>query len=648
MQPRLIAVAGPLAGSTIGLSGFETSVGRDEGNDVVIADDLVSRRHCLIVRSGEEYSIRDLGSHNRTYVNGQPVTEHKLRNGDEIQAGRSIFAFLIDEQAEQADAPSRQAYFEDYGLSLDITRSLRLRMVDSDFLDGRRPAEGAAREGREARDLEVLLEVSRSLSRYPTFDSLRERLFDLILDAIPADAGAMLLDPHGPAESRDFTSVFIRQVSETSQPFRFSRTLVQQVFEKNEAILCHEVATDRQLSEIESLQVSNVRSLLAVPMPHRSRVAGIIYLGAGEPGAFTEGDLRLLAGISGIIAAPLEHLRRLEWWERESLQKEREAIDHNILGDSESIARVRTAINRVADTSATVLIVGETGVGKELVARAIHRASSRSDGPFVDVNCASLKHELVESDLFGSERGGFTGAVKRKGKLEIADGGTLFLDEVGELESRAQGALLRVLETGQFQRVGGTRTIEVDVRIIAATNADLARAIRDGRFREDLFHRLNVFRIRVPPLRERRADLPGLAAYCVRKAAGRHKRPVEGLTPEARNCILQHDWPGNIRQLENAMEYAVISSGSELIGVEDLPGELILGNPEDGISVPRLYDAVNEATGRILLEVLESTRGRVAEAARLLGVHPNNLHRLIARHKLKSELDRIRGKSDSV
>jgi Nif-specific regulatory protein len=300
-------------------------------------------------------------------------------------------------------------------------------------------------------------------------------------------------------------------------------------------------------------------------------------------------------------------------------------------------------IARVAPTDTTVLIRGESGTGKELAARAIHSNSPRRERPFVAINCAALTETLLESELFGHERGAFTGALaQKKGRLEVADGGTLFLDEVGEMAPVLQAKLLRVLQEREFERVGGTRTIRVDVRVVAATNRDLEEAFKQGGFRQDLYYRLNVVSFEMPPLRERKDDIPLLASYFVAKYGAKFKRKVTGLSQEARECLTNYDWPGNVRELENAVERAIVLGSTERVLPEDLPETILEAEPvASGASAPsatRYQEALREAKRRLILCALEQSSGSFTEAARSLGVHPNYLHRLIRNLNLRPEI----------
>jgi len=309
-------------------------------------------------------------------------------------------------------------------------------------------------------------------------------------------------------------------------------------------------------------------------------------------------------------------------------------LEHNMIGESPRMREIYRFIERIAPANATVLIRGESGTGKELVAHAIHNNSERSGQQFVAINCAVLSETLLESELFGYEKGAFTGAVAQKrGRLEVANGGTLFLDEVGELTPATQSKLLRVLQERQFERVGGTRTIDVDVRIIAATNRNLEEAIKDGTFRQDLYYRLNVISLTLPALRERREDIHLLARHFVAKYSKKCKRLVSGISPETRECLLGYDWPGNVRELENAIERAVVLGNSDVIVPDDLPETLLTMTASESPS--NLHEAVLEMKKQYILRTLEQTNSNYTEAANLLGIHPTNLHRLIRTLGLK-------------
>jgi DNA-binding NtrC family response regulator len=315
---------------------------------------------------------------------------------------------------------------------------------------------------------------------------------------------------------------------------------------------------------------------------------------------------------------------------------------HTILSKSPRMHDVFELISHVAQTISTVLIFGETGTGKELVARAVHEASPRRGNPFVPVNCAALPESLLESELFGHEKGAFTSAVgQRKGRFEMAHGGTIFLDEIGEVPLSMQAKLLRVLQERRFERVGGSQTVEVDVRVIAATNRDLLKLAKDGKFREDLYYRLNVVKIDLPPLIERPEDIPLLAAHFTQKFS-RPGAPPKAISPEAMELLLQHRWPGNIRELENAIERATVTSRDDMIRPENLPSEILKpGRPKYQLPVDLsrpLTDQLNELTSafeeRYLRRALKRTRGHIGRTARLTGLSRRTITDKIALYQI--------------
>lgn len=316
----------------------------------------------------------------------------------------------------------------------------------------------------------------------------------------------------------------------------------------------------------------------------------------------------------------------------------------NIVGESEPMKKVFSIMQRVADTPTTVLVTGESGTGKELVARGLHQASSRNNAPFVSLNCAAIPENLLESELFGHEKGSFTGAVGMKeGKFEYADNGTLFLDEVGEMPLNLQVKLLRVLQEQEFQRVGGNREIKVNVRLVAATNKDLKEEVDMGRFRGDLFFRLNVVNIKVPPLRERRSDIPFLVAHFVGKYSRKLDRNIKEVDPEAMRVLYSYAWPGNVRELENVIESALVMSRGSTIKKSDLPSEirkhnLTLDETETMISMDSgLMDTLDAIEEKMIRQALKQSGNVQAQAAKMLGISRSNLQYKLKKYGIHSE-----------
>ena len=311
----------------------------------------------------------------------------------------------------------------------------------------------------------------------------------------------------------------------------------------------------------------------------------------------------------------------------------------NILGTSAAMQEVFDTIRQAAPTRATVLIQGESGTGKELVARALHQCSPRAQGPFIPVHCAALSPTLLESELFGHEKGAFTGAQeRRRGRFEMADGGTLFLDEIGEIDPSLQVKILRVLEERKFERVGGTETLHVDVRLVAATNRDLKKMVEEGKFREDLFYRLFVVNLTLPPLREREGDIVLLAQHYLKALAAEHGKKASGITPDAMDLLSAYPWPGNVRELRNVIERMVVLGSGEKLTVRDLPPSfrLAAGRAE---SAARPGSALRDAERQLIEEALRKNKGSRTKAAQDLGISRRTLHRKINEFGLRNSED---------
>ncbi|MFW6251260.1 MAG: sigma-54-dependent transcriptional regulator [Alkalispirochaetaceae bacterium] len=318
---------------------------------------------------------------------------------------------------------------------------------------------------------------------------------------------------------------------------------------------------------------------------------------------------------------------------QEELEQQRRF--QNIIGKSSEMQRIFELVKQVAPTKASVLITGESGVGKELIADAIHNASNRKEKPFIRVHCAALSESLLESELFGHEKGSFTGAVARKrGRFELAHTGSIFLDEIGEIEQSVQVKILRVLQEKKFERVGGEETLEVDVRIISATNRDLKQAIEEGRFREDLFYRLNVVNIHIPPLRERKEDIPLLTSAFIKEFAQENDKPVEGIDPKARAALYNYPWPGNIRELRNSIESAVVMCKGNIIAPEDLPPSITRESDDDYIRIS-VGSTLAEAEREIIRSTLAAQNGNKSRTAEILGIGRKTLHRKVDEYGLR-------------
>jgi transcriptional regulator with GAF, ATPase, and Fis domain len=626
VNPRLAAISGPLRDSVFPLQDGSLSIGRDLTNQLIIDDSLISQQHCQLTCVADGACVvRDLGSAAGTFVNGLPVTEKTLTSGDQIVVGGSVFVFHGEESTEAS--PGTVELSDAAGAGGDAAKT-RLRGADVRYLQPDALAALPSGE-RTARDLQTLLKISTAIGSIRNVESLQWQLLGMVFDVVPAERGAILAG----TDPEEFSSVVAwDRVAGPQHSVQVDRELARQVLEEGVAILSNDAA--------ETPRTPPVHSLMCVPLLNLDKAIGLIYLDTANPAArFTNEDLQLVTAIAGIASMAMESARQVEWLGSENMRLRAEVdLDHDMVGESEPMRDVYQLIERVAATDTTVLVYGESGTGKELCARAIHRNSARRDQPFVAINCAALTETLLESELFGHERGAFTGAVTQKrGQLEMANAGTIFLDEMGEISTALHAKLLRVLQERDFMRVGGTRSLPLNIRVIAATNKNLLRATKEGTFREDLYYRLNVVAITMPALRDHKEDIPLLANYFAAKCAEKCNRRIMGVTPDAGTLLKQYDWPGNIRELENAIERAVVLGSSGMILPEDLP-ETLHETPANSMRSSTYHEAVRQLKRQLILTAMDQSEGKITEAARLLGVHSNYLHRLIRNLDLRLTL----------
>jgi Nif-specific regulatory protein len=627
MDPKLLAIAGPLQNKAFTFSSGEIAIGRDTANLLSIPDASLSRRHCLIRREGDDWFIEDLESRNGTFVNGQVVKQVRLQHGDKIAVGDSVFRFVTRED----DAAQPEVEFDD----APTEATLQFRPDDVLFFRPDRPNSQNTSVFLLGNKLNALLEVSRAVHAIRDLSELQECILRELFQLVPAERGAILIGGNGQGT---FASTFsLDRAGSANTPIKVSRTVTKRVVEEGIAILASDVPAG-EFNTVDSIAFSQVRSLLCVPLSVLDRAIGCLYVDTRNPAApFRQEHLELAAAVAGISAMALENARHLTWLEQENQRLAMEVhLDHNLVGDSTKMRDVIRLLSRVAPTDSTVLIEGESGTGKELAARAIHRNSPRANKPFVAINCAAIPEALLESELFGHEKGAFTGAItQRKGRLEIANQGVVFLDEIAELAPQLQAKLLRVLQEREIERVGGSRPIPVDIRLLAATNRNLHEEVKAGKFRQDLYYRLNVVSLRMPPLRERRADIPMLAEYFLSKHVNRFNLKRKVIAPDAMACLVSYDWPGNVRELENTIERALVLSVGDLIRPEDVPGGESPKSILQGGPVPKYQIAVRELKEQLIFTALEQAKWNYTEAAHLLGIHPNYLHRLIRNLELR-------------
>jgi len=489
----------------------------------------------------------------------------------------------------------------------------------------------------------------------------RSELADVVLASLERETVAMIVavlvfmpDQSAAADSSTSDLQLLGYRSRSDLPYRrVSDNLSRKVLESGEAILARDVADDRQLSMFDSLGEMKALSVICAPIRAAEHTLGLIHLYSGNPeNPLDRGDLDFCLAVAGQMAVALRNLQQRETLAK-GLARARSANDllrsqlpgaGGLVGQTPSMVNLREQIALIAETDAIVLIRGESGCGKELIARSIHDRSSRRDGPFVCLNCAALNESLLESELFGHEKGAFTGASDRRiGRFEQADGGTLFLDEVGEMSGSIQAKFLRILEGHPFERIGGRRPVQVNVRVLAATNRDLEAAVADGSFRSDLYFRLQVAEITAPPLRDRKADIPLLAAEFLQRCVLKTGRRITGFTDEALLRLQEHAWKGNVRELQNTIERTVILCRNEIIRDVDLQlSPLARRHPPDtppASDSPAAFSSggawqqqsLADVELAHILKTLEHTGGNKSRAAQILGIERSTLDRRLKR-----------------
>jgi Nif-specific regulatory protein len=573
MEAEFFAVDGPLLGERFPLGSGPVRIGSAPSAHIRLTERDAAPQHCTVQFEDGRFYIVDHRSGAGTYVNGLRIARHCLEPDDPVSICETVL--LYREDPAEAQSQTQQHTL--------------LRACSLLFL---------------FRALATSAGTQRS--------SFADQIVRLIADMVPCRDGAILL-----GRDADELCAAAAELGKDSLDELTGR-------------VCREGAV-----------VEPAARVVALALYVRSEIAGLLAIWFPAEEAVNVSDHRdTLSAIGTVAAAALENVRSVECLQAEnaSLLSRLGVGETGIVGESPAIRKLLRMVARVAPQDAPVLILGESGTGKELVARALHRQSGRSSKPFVAINCAALTETLLESELFGHEKGSFTGAIaQKKGKLEIAQGGTVFLDEIGELPVTLQAKLLRVLQEREFERVGGTHTLKLDIRLLAATNRDLAAEARRGAFREDLFHRLNVVALSVPPLRDRREDIPALARHFLDRSAARCRRRVVGISAEAERYLMNSFWPGNIRELENAVERAVVLGQSESLLAEDLP-ETVL----EAAAIPEVPGALQSsitATKReAIMAAWREARGVHDRAADLLNLHPNSLRRLIRTLKLRDVL----------
>ncbi len=631
-MPYVVVKSGELKGNCISLKKRETVFGRLESSDIYLPDTNISRQHAKCVLLEDNLTaLVDLGSSNGTFVNGLPISRIFLMDGDEIKMGESILAFFEGEPEDASVETAPQ--------SLKITDETPLTahpLIKTEILT---PADEKARLDSLKESYLHLHTLNKLISNLTTASNTSE-VFQKVGRAVLLSCGVdriafFTFDAH--RNRFNLHSTYIAPSLDTGD-FVEKFPIHQQVLESIKEERIPYLFTEPRENE-EAISPASARpTIMGVPILRENKLLGLIYIDSPrshQPVDKSAPDfVSPIAAHLGLIAQHLEDYGQLK---RKSLALERVINkDLVIVCRNPKMLSIMDTLNRVAETNSTVLICGESGTGKELVARAIHSYSRRRTGPMVCINCASLPETLIESELFGYERGAFTGAISRKpGRFELADGGTVFLDEIGDISLSAQAKILRVLQEGELERVGGTRTIHIDVRVIAATNKNLQAAIEKGEFREDLYYRLKVVEIELPPLRQRTEDIPILAEYFLRTLRKETSSQAVRFSPEAMQILMDYHWQGNVRELRNVVERALVfARGSEILP-KHLPAEFARkgkGKRRQRAEVPI---TLSDLERKHIVKTLEYAGGNKLRAAELLGISRSTLYEKLKQYRIR-------------
>ncbi len=592
-----------------------STIGRALGNDVALpqAGAALSETHAQVLFDGRDFNLEEVDKQAEILINGKKKRRARLVHGDRVTLGDTDLQFTMFEEpvSTRAAAPN-----DADRPSPEIHKTTALQQLAG---------------------VRKLHEFSEKLMTMKNIDELLEAMLDAVIDVTGAEKGLILLledgeTPEGtPSKPVVRAARNVKREAITDTTGAISDSIVRRVLETGRALIVSDALTDAQFGSSESVLALRLSSVMCAPLVTQGQVTGAMYVGNDRvKGLFERSQLDLLSIFAGQASLILQNAMLLHALRADKEKLSNELKDKRfgeIIGVCGSMMEVFRKLQKVATTDISVLITGETGTGKELIAREVHRRSNRANGPFVVINCGAIPENLIESELFGHVKGAFTGAVaSRPGKFQVADKGTLFLDEIGELPLNLQVKLLRALQERVVYRVGDSKPEKVDIRIVAATNRVLEEEIRAGRFREDLYYRLNVVNLFLPPLRERGDDVLIIAKALLSKYADELHSQVQGFTPQALAAIKKNAWPGNIRQVENRIKKALVLCEKKLLDVDDLD----LGAASEAPILP-LEKAKEDFQRRYVLEVLERNNGNRTQTARDLGVDPRTIFRYLER-----------------
>ena len=573
-----------------------TTIGRAGENDVVLDLPGVGTCHAHILYDGKHFVLSEADRNCEVLVNGRRRKSHQLADQDSLRIGPAQLSFSLFDEVTADDVPSSDTVGE------------------------------AALEA-----MEKLEAFSQRLFGTYEIDKLLEQLMDDVIELSKADKGFLIL-LDGDAPTVRVARNIERKTLDTNQ-VAFSDSIVQKVLKSRRPIIVSDALHDREFSGSTSIINLRLCSVMSVPLLTRGELLGLIYVGNDNIvnlfRPYQLDVLRVFGSQAALIIANALLVNDLKI-DKQRLEKELADTRYGeIIGSCDSMRDIYAKIDKIATTDISVLIDGETGTGKELIAKEIHKRSNRSRGPFVTINCGAIPENLLESELFGHVRGAFTGAIATTvGKFQAADGGTLFLDEVGEMPMTLQVKLLRAIQERQITRVGEARATNIDIRILAATNRDLQTEVREGRFREDLYYRMNVVKLTLPPLRERGDDVVLIARYLLARFAKEFGSKVKGFSPEAIGELRRYAWPGNIRELENRIKKAIVFSDGPFIGPDTL--EFAVGELK---AILPLDQAKDQFQREYINEVLRLNNGNRTKTAKDLEVDPRTIFRHLEKER---------------
>ncbi len=602
-----------------------TTVGRALGNDVALAGDGLAETHAQVLFDGRDFNLEEVDKQADILVNGKKKRRARLVHGDRVTLGDVALSFSMFDEPARHGGGGHHAEGGPTGMS-----ESQLHITNQQLAGFRK-----------------LYEFSEKLMTMTEIEPLLEAMLDAVIEVTGAEKGLILLNddafmtgpkpavapetPGGRRVARIRAARNVNRDAVADAAGAISDSIVQKVLETGRAVIVSDALSDAQFKSSESVLALQLSSVMCAPFSSQGQVQGVLYVGNDRvKNLFDKNQLDVLSIFASQASLILENAMLLNALRADKEKLVAELKDKRfgeIIGACPSMMEVFRKLQKVATTDISVLITGETGTGKELIAREIHRRSNRANGPFVVINCGAIPENLIESELFGHVRGAFTGAVaSRPGKFQVANCGTLFLDEIGELPLNLQVKLLRALQERVVFRVGESKPEKIDIRVVAATNRVLEEEIRASRFREDLYYRLNVVNLFLPPLRERGDDVLIIARALLSKHAEELGSHVQGLTPQALAAIKKSPWPGNIRQLENRIKKALVLCDKTLLTPEDLD----LGKEAESLILP-LEKAKEEFQRKYVLDVLERNNGNRTQTARDLGVDPRTIFRYLER-----------------